>query len=86
MASSDSETVHTQEAVFEWPSKDHIALMTCVFGDSGRRPPDLLDVLIFAHSLLTGLTITKVMGGGRATLDPYLAHAKSAMEAMIRGV
>lgn len=84
MASRDSENGHTQEVVFEWPSKDHIALMTRVFGDSGRRPSDLLDVLIFVHSLLTGLTITKVMGGGRAKLDLYLAHAKSAMESMIR--
>ncbi len=84
MASRDAESAHTQVVVFDWPSKDHIALMTRVFGDTGRRPSDLLDVLIFVHSLLTGLTITKVMGGGRAKLDLYLANAKASMEAMIR--
>lgn len=84
MASRDTEAAHTQVVVFDWPSKDHIALMMRVFGDSGRRPSDLLDVLIFVHSLLTGLTITKVMGGGRAKLDLYLANAKASMEAMIR--
>lgn len=82
MASRDNEGA--QEIVFDWPSKDHIALMTRVFGDAGRRPGDLLDVLIFVHSLLTGLTITKVMGGGRAKLDLYIANAKASMEAMIR--
>ncbi|WP_206598587.1 TetR/AcrR family transcriptional regulator [Croceicoccus estronivorus] len=83
MAGRDMDSTEVGQTVLQWPSGDHIDMMMRIFGDSGVPSESLLEALIFAHCLLTGMTINKLLERDAVRLGHHLDHCKQALVAML---
>lgn len=69
---------------FEWPNPDHARLMSRVFGDCPVSDEARLEALVFAHCLLTGLSIQGLLDGEAGRVDAHLRRCMAIMAGMLR--
>ncbi|WP_157219816.1 TetR/AcrR family transcriptional regulator [Flavisphingomonas formosensis] len=83
MASRDLDRAAARRDLIDRPGIDHLAMMQRIFPELAAEAEGLLDTLIFAHCLLTGLAIQKTVEGPMTRTDRYLAFCKEEMGAIM---
>jgi AcrR family transcriptional regulator len=79
MASRDLDPSTTRLEAFERPGADHLVIMKRIFPELKATADELLEALIFAHCLLTGLTIQKILEDRIVKPERYLAYCKEEL-------